>query len=86
MATSEEFLNALNEEEIANILDNKDKEEDLDKTMLTHHDRHLPNAYEEVKLMLMPQQKQRKGSVETFSIFCSNFFAPEELWRMRRTS
>ena len=30
MATSEEFLNALNEVQLANILDNKDEEEDLD--------------------------------------------------------
>ena len=91
MATSEEFLNALNEEQLANILDNKDEEDDdVDSSQPS------PNKDEDeddVDSSQSSPPKRLRGSEANanaatknrektawrhFQIFCSNFLETDE--------
>ena len=66
MATSEEFLNALNEEQLANILDNKDEEDDdVDSSQPSP-----PKLLRGSEANTNASTKNReKNSVETFPYF-----------------
>jgi len=54
------------------------------KTMSTCHNRHLPNVYENVKLIRMPRQKTERRTHGNIFKFFSYFFAPKmgKAWKV----
>ena len=75
MATSEEFLNALNEEQLANILDNKDEEDDDVDSSQPSPPKRLRGSEANANAAT---KNREKTAWKHFQIFCSNFLATEE--------